>query len=136
MNNKTILWTLGGIATAIVGFLAYKRITRPTETFGEVDEDTTVPTRTTTTLTNGFPLKRGSFGENVKALQRFLKKEGYNIGNTGKNKDGVDGNFGVLTETAVRTNQQPFPVFKSMYPTATDGQVSKEFFDANIKNRY
>lgn len=135
MDKKTIYWTLGGIATALLGYYAYKKITAPTITFGEVDEPKETPTRPTVTSSD-FPLKKGSTGENVKKLQRFLKAEGYNIGTFGANKDGVDGKFGAMTEKAVRENQQPFAVFKSMYPTAIEGQVSKEFFDFNIKSKY
>lgn len=135
MNKTAIYWTLGGIATALIGYYAYKKITAPTITFGDVDEPKDVPTRPAETQSD-FPLKRGSRGENVKKLQRFLKSEGYNIGNFGENKDGIDGIFGQMTESAVRMNQQPFTIFKGMYPTAIEGQVSKEFFDLNIKGKY
>lgn len=135
MNKKTIYWTLGGIATALVGYYAYKKITAPTITFGDVDDTKEVPTRAKET-SEDFPLKKGSRGENVKKLQRFLKSEGYDLGGFGDNQDGVDGVFGSLTESAVRTNQNPFGVFKSMYPTAVQGQVSKEFFDFNIKGKF
>ena len=36
MNKSTIMWIIGGIGTAVGGYFLYKRITRPTETFGEV----------------------------------------------------------------------------------------------------
>lgn len=135
MDKKTIYWTLGGIATAILAYFAYKKITAPTITFGNINDPKEAPTRPME-IQNDFPLKIGSRGENVKKLQRFLKSEGYNIGNFGENKDGIDGVFGQITESAVRINQQPFPIFKSMYPTAIQGQVSKEFFDLNIRNNY
>lgn len=138
MNNKTIFWTLAGIATAIVGYMAYKKITQPTITFGDVDSDEEVPVRNLMPSNDKeeFPLKRGSRGENVKKLQKFLITEGYRIGNFGENNDGVDGVFGQLTESAVKMNQQPFEVFKSMYPEAERGVVSKEFFDVNIRNQF
>jgi len=53
-----------------------------------------------------LPLKKGSYGERVKVLQEaLLKKYNYNLGTTGANKDGVDGDFGSLTDAAVRKLQ-------------------------------
>ena len=47
-------------------------------------------------------LKKGSQGVEVAELQRVLKKD-YNaeLGRTGVNEDGIDGDFGTLTETAL-----------------------------------
>lgn len=142
MNKSTIMWIVGGIGTAVGGYFLYKRITRPTETFGETptlktkDNSNSSSTSTSTTNNDGLPLKRGSKGEKVKQLQRFLVAEGYNIGAFGILGDGVDGDFGRMTEKAVRENQQPFPTFKSMYPSAVEGQVSADFFNSNIKGQY
>jgi len=143
MNKSTIIWIVGGIGTAVGGYFLYKRITRPTETFGEVEtsnngggSSSSTSTSTSTTNNDGLPLKRGSKGEKVKQLQRFLVAEGYSIGAFGILGDGVDGDFGRLTEKAVRENQQPFPTFKSMYPSAVEGQVSADFFNSNIKVQY
>lgn len=53
-----------------------------------------------------LPLKNGSYGEKVKLVQDGLvKKYGYDLGASGPNKDGVDGDFGPLTEAAVRKLQ-------------------------------
>ena len=142
MNKSTIMWIVGGIGTAVGGYFLYKRITRPTETFGETPTlntkggSTSTSTSTSTTNNDGLPLKRGSKGEKVKQLQRFLVAEGYNIGTFGINRDGVDGDFGSATEKAVIENQKPFPTFKSMYPSAVEGQVSADFFNSNIKGQY
>jgi len=143
MNKSTIMWIVGGIGTAVGGYFLYKRITRPTETFGEVSKPNTSggstsssSSSTSTTNNDGLPLKRGSKGEKVKQLQRFLVAEGYNIGSFGANRDGVDGDFGRMTEKAVIENQQPFPFFKSMYPSAVEGQVSADFYNSNIKGQY
>lgn len=138
MNKSTIMWIVGGIGTAVGGYFLYKRITRPTETFGEISTIDTKGGSTSTSTTNndGLPLKRGSKGEKVKQLQRFLVAQGYNIGGFGILGDGVDGDFGRMTEKAVIENQQPFPTFKSMYPSAVEGQVSAEFFNSNIKGQY
>ena len=145
MNTKTIFWTLGGIATVVGGYFIYKRVTQATEFIGEKPKKGTSDTitrgggsttTTTTTSTMGLPLKRGSKGEKVTQLQKFLVSEGYSIGSFGILSDGVDGDFGRMTETAVRENQKPFATFKSMYPTAVEGQVSADFFNSNIKGRF
>ena len=48
-------------------------------------------------------LSKGSQGAEVAELQRILKKD-YNaeLGDTGVNKDGIDGDFGLLTEVALK----------------------------------
>lgn len=139
MNKKAIYWTIGGVAVAVLGYFVYKKVTSPVIYFGDVEEDDTTSTTTTTTTTtnnSGLPLKRGSKGELVKQLQRFLVAEGYDIGSFGVNRDGVDGDFGRRTEEAVIENQQPFSTFKSMYPDAVRGQVSADFYNLNIKGRF
>ena len=144
MNTKTLFWTLGGVATIVGGYFIYKRITQPVEFIGEKPKSngskppktTTTTTTTTTTSNSGLPLKRGSKGEKVKQLQRFLISNGYDLGTFGVLKDGVDGDFGSKTEQAVSDNQKPFATFKSMYPSAVQGQVSADFFNTNIKGQY
>jgi hypothetical protein len=144
MNTKTIFWTLGGIATVVGGYFIYKRVTQATEFIGVYDENlgsetttnTNTNTNTNTSSNDGLPLKRGSKGDKVTQLQKFLVSEGYSIGSFGILSDGVDGDFGRMTETAVRENQKPFATFKSMYPTAVEGQVSADFFNSNIKGRF
>ncbi len=138
MNKKAIYLTIGGVAVAVLGYFVYKKVTKPVIYFGDVEEDDTTSTTSTTTTQNnsGLPLKRGSKGEKVKQLQRFLIAEGYDIGSFGVNRDGVDGDFGRRTEQAVIENQQPFSTFKSMYPSAVRGQVSADFFNSNIRGRY
>jgi len=136
--NKTVLYTVLGVATALGGYFLYKRIKRPVEFIGDVDinENTNTDPKPKPSQSSKLPLKKGSKGEEVKQLQRFLIAEGYDIGMFGVNRDGVDGDFGNLTLKAVKENQNPFSVFKSMYPNAVYGQVSKDFFDLNIKGRY
>jgi len=142
MNTKTLFWTLGGVATIVGGYFIYKRITQPVEFIGEKPKSNgskppkTTTTTTTTTSNSGLPLKRGSKGEKVKQLQRFLISNGYDLGTFGVLKDGVDGDFGSKTEQAVTLNQNPFATFKSMYPSAVQGQVSADFFNTNIKGQY
>lgn len=50
-------------------------------------------------------LKRGSEGDDVKKLQKYLVKLGYDLGTYGANKDGVDGDMGSKTVKAVKEFQ-------------------------------
>ena len=50
-------------------------------------------------------LKQGDRGEAVRALQIRLLYEGYKLGSYGSKKDGVDGEFGSKTRTAVMDYQ-------------------------------
>lgn len=50
-----------------------------------------------------YPLKYGTCHPDVVILQRVLRKAGAELGSTGKNKDGVDGQFGSKTLAASRS---------------------------------
>jgi len=50
-------------------------------------------------------IKSGDKGENVKALQMALKKLGFDLGTFGPGKDGIDGDFGSVTQRAVESFQ-------------------------------
>lgn len=51
-------------------------------------------------------VKLGQKGNVVTEIQNMLVSIGYYLGDNGKNKDGVDGGFGELTETAVKYFQR------------------------------
>lgn len=46
-------------------------------------------------------IRKGQKGDVVRDIQRMLVTIGYELGNTGKTKDGVDGDFGDTTEEAI-----------------------------------
>ena len=50
-------------------------------------------------------LKFGNTGDDVKLAQTALKKLGYDLGEFGKNADGLDGKFGKVTKAAVEAFQ-------------------------------
>jgi len=50
-------------------------------------------------------LKQGDKGANVRTLQGLLVARHYHVGTTGKLGDGIDGDFGPLTDSAVRDLQ-------------------------------
>lgn len=138
MNKKTIYWTVGGIVVAGLGYFIYKRFTKKTD-FGEIISSPTEPVKPIkVTPKSTFPLKKGSEGKEVVALQKFLKDEGLGwlLGTFGKNKDGVDGKFGSMTEQAVKNQQSPFTEFKMMYPKGKYGEVSEYYYNMFIKGKY
>lgn len=47
-----------------------------------------------------------SFSDKVKLVQRALKLSGENLGKSGPNKDGVDGDYGDMTKNAVKSYQR------------------------------
>lgn len=137
-NKKTLLAIGGGLLTALGIYLVASLLKKKPQSFGEIVTDTK---ETLTDLPNvikqatgnysddSFPLKKGSGGKNVEALQKYLNKSGnYNLK--------VDGKFGEKTESAVLSEQAPFSNFKAMYPDAKKGQVTQEFYNMFIKGKY
>ncbi|MFY0689147.1 MAG: peptidoglycan-binding protein [Cyclobacteriaceae bacterium] len=51
-------------------------------------------------INSKYPLSHGTCHEDVKILQRYLKNFKMNLGSSGVNKDGVDGQFGNKTRSA------------------------------------
>ena len=140
MNKKAIYWSIGGIATAVVGYYAYKKLSSPISFEGvtiknpsDVETDTSQNTSSNSGSSSSsnsssatFPLKKGSRGKEVKALQSFLNE-------SNSERLQVDGIFGKLTEGAWKRNQGTISLWKVMYPTAVYGQVSAEFYDAQLR---
>lgn len=55
------------------------------------------------TLDRNKLLYKGSKGAEVSELQRILKKDfNAELGDTGINKDGIDGDFGLITQVALK----------------------------------
>jgi hypothetical protein len=51
-------------------------------------------------------IKKGDKGELVRKIQNMLISIGFELGNSGKNKNGVDGDFGETTENAIKEFQK------------------------------
>jgi len=51
---------------------------------------------------DSYPLKHGSCGKNVIALQKVLHVLGADLGASGSNRDGVDGKYGNKTQAGVK----------------------------------
>lgn len=97
LNNtqKKVLWVIGGITVAII--LASKFIHSLPKPQPAVAEGMSQE------LDTNKVLKRGSKGIEVSELQRMLLKDyNANLGTSGINKNGIDGDFGLLTELALK----------------------------------
>jgi peptidoglycan hydrolase-like protein with peptidoglycan-binding domain len=75
-------------------------------------------------------IKLGQNGNEVEQLQLALKNRKYNLGNGGKNQDGVDGYFGQRTERAVKSFQKS----NNLRPTGEVDQMTRNLIFANTPN--
>jgi len=75
----------------------------------------------------GFPLKKGSRGPKVAALQRFLNKE------DGSANLQVNGKFDKATLAAWKRQQYPFEGFLKSWPNAVEGQVNEDYYNLFVK---
>ena len=136
MTRKDALWiALGSLSAVGLGYFVYWLNKRP----GGVTAAIQSATQSVTNVVSGggsdsitsdasFPLKRGSKGRQVVALQKFLNAS------DSSNKLATDGNFGPVTEAAWKKEQAPFATFKSMYPDAIEGQVTRGYYDTFVYN--
>lgn len=74
----------------------------------------------------GFPLKKGSKGPKVEALQRFLNKE------DNANLQ-VNGKFDAATLAAWEKMQSPWEGFLQSWPNAKKGIVDQDYYDSFVK---
>ena len=91
--GKYLLIGVGVVVAVVVIDKLMKRFSKPsiTEGFSKLDID--------------LVLSKGSTGDEVAELQKILvNKYGADLGFTGANKDGVDGQFGSLTEKGLFDN--------------------------------
>lgn len=88
-TTKNILIGFGVLVGLYFANRLYRRLSKPSaEQLSLLDENLT--------------LAKGSTGAEVVELQRILKDEmGYDLGTFGADGDGIDGNFGTITENAL-----------------------------------
>jgi hypothetical protein len=88
-TTKNILIGVGVLAGLYFANRLYKRLSKPSaEQLSLLNED--------------LVLAKGSQGAEVMELQRILKDEmGYHLGTFGADGDGIDGDFGTMTENAL-----------------------------------
>jgi peptidoglycan hydrolase-like protein with peptidoglycan-binding domain len=74
--------------------------------------------------------ERGQKNDDVKKIQQALKFKGYNLGTTGPNEDGVDGNFGPATQRAVKDFQSRM----KLSPTGVVNQQTRNYLFTGFAN--
>jgi hypothetical protein len=88
--NKYLIIGVGVIVAVVVIDKLMKRVSKPAipEGYSKLNMD--------------LVLSKGSTGDEVAELQRILVNQyGANLGFTGGDKDGIDGEFGTMTERAL-----------------------------------
>jgi hypothetical protein len=73
---------------------------------------------------------RGQKGDDVKKIQQALKLKGYNLGTTGPNGDGIDGDFGPSTQRAIKD----FQTKSKLRPTGSVDQQTRNYLFAGFAN--
>jgi len=131
--NKTLKYSLIGVGITAAGLVAWSlygrwRIKRASQGAIEI-----TPSSNGSVNSKGddkLPLKKGSYGERVKAIQESLvKKNKYDLGTSGPNGDGVDGDFGPKTDAAVRKFQEQ-SAYAASYAALGSGTPVKGEVDA------
>ena len=123
-TGKFVLLGLGIVALGVGGYFVYQHFTKDkdlTTDFDAVDstenDSFELPgqvneSRGSSSTSNGFPLKRGSRGKLVKALQKAIAKR-YGIAVLGRG--GIDGIFGRDTEKALTLNNLPKEIGRRVF---------------------
>ena len=133
MTKKDALWIALGSLTAVgLGYFVYWLNKRPGGIPAAVESATSNlgsvfgGGKDCKTQDASFPLKKGSCGRQVVALQRFLNDSNSNNNLT------PDGDFGPITLAAWKNEQAPFSSFKTMFPDAVEGQVMRSYYDTFV----
>ena len=74
--------------------------------------------------------ERGQKNSDTRQIQQALKLKGYNLGTTGPNGDGVDGDFGPATQRAVKNFQNRM----KLSPTGIVNQQTRNYLFAGFAN--
>jgi len=114
--DKTYVYTIEGNTSGASGVVAngggvkakkYKLTYARIAGYGRPNYGMKIETGTPTVYKLGDrTLRKGDEGDDVKELQTALKGLGYNLGTYGPAKDGVDGDYGTKTQTAVSALQK------------------------------
>lgn len=109
-GKKWLLIGLGVAATGALSYFGWQYWKKKKEESNEAENDAPdFPSQNTSSYTpkpksapprnDDFPLKKGSKGANVKALQQYLLSK---LGASALGKSGADGDFGTKTEDALK----------------------------------
>lgn len=134
--NKTLKYSLIGVGITAAGLVAWSllrrwRIKRASQGGIEITPSSGGSSSGGSSKGNDdLPLKKGSYGERVKLIQAALKNNNkYDLGTSGPNGDGVDGDFGSKTDAAVRKFQEQ-QAYAGNYAALGNGTPVKGEVDA------
>jgi len=124
MDKKTrnILIISASILLIGGGIILFTR-KKPKDSTNESNDDIIDTTVDPTTLNASFPLKFGSKGRQVVALQKYLNDASKD------NALSLDGIFGEKTQNAV-IKQTMF--VKNLYPDMKQGEITLEYYNDNV----
>lgn len=118
---------------------------QPTGTFPTPNEkDLTTVLDSNLFLTTANEFRQSQDINKLKDVQSYLSEKGYNLGNTGVNQDGVDGDFGKKTKAAMKkeldkitslVNEKP-QLFKRESPIEMLEPISKQGKEEVITDKY
>lgn len=153
-KSNTKKWLLIGLGVAGAGALSYfgwqywkKR--KEAESSSNENDTPDFPADTTSSYipkpkaapkrNDDFPLKKGSKGENVRALQQVLISK---LGKDALGKAGADGDFGSKTEAALKKAGLPNSIDETTYNVMVKGSspdpadTATQLYSAAIKKDY
>ena len=108
MDSK-VIWIGGGIVLLVGGgvaiwYMMKKKKEKETQseiaTASAASSGRSTASRGFRCTSSKYPLTFGTCHPDVNILQRYLKSLNMNLGRSGRNRDGVDGQFGALTKAA------------------------------------
>ena len=102
-NVQYALYVGGFILIAGLGYWLYKTVKKKNQSFAPTSSAKAPVSTGFSCRSTSYPLEYGTCHADVKKLQNYLKKKGHSLGSSGPKKDGVDGQFGRLTQKAAQT---------------------------------
>lgn len=107
--DSKVFWIGGTLILLAGGGVAYWYLEKKKNSRKEAHTMTSSSNSTATIRNKGFkcisqqyPLTYGTCHPDVSILQRYLKALKMDIGKSGRNRDGIDGQFGALTQAAAK----------------------------------
>ena len=107
-TGLTLPWIIGIvlITTASIGYLLYRTIQKRkkgmvlTHSKRSGKSGSIRQSSGFACISSSYPLQVGTCHKDIKILQEYLLKKGSRLGNTGRKRNGVDGQFGEKTRKA------------------------------------
>ncbi|MEL7147164.1 MAG: peptidoglycan-binding protein [Bacteroidota bacterium] len=102
INQKFLIYGGGFILVAGLSFWLYKTIKKKDQPFTVLPRKQASTNSGFSCKSSSYPLEYGTCHTDVKKLQSYLVSKGQNLGRSGSKGNGVDGQFGTLTQKAAK----------------------------------